>query len=107
MQSLFDAALITTLKQRIESLQADSQRQWGKMSGDQMIAHCAVGLEMALGEIRPPRALMGRLIGSAIKPKVFGDDEPFRRNSPTVGALIIKGERNLDVERGRLCSLID
>ena len=49
MKSLFDAALITNLKQRIESLQADSQRQWGKMSVDQMIAHCAVGLEMALG----------------------------------------------------------
>jgi hypothetical protein len=39
---------------------------------------------MALGQIRPPRALVGRLIGSAIKPKVVGNDEQLRRNSPRV-----------------------
>ncbi len=63
---------------------------------------------MALGEIRPPRgALMARLIGSVIKPKVVGNDEPFRRNSPTMRELVISGERDLDAERVRLCSLID
>lgn len=107
MKNLFDAELANQLKQRIGSLQIDSQRQWGEMSVAQTVAHCASGLEMALGEIKPPRALVGRLIGWAIKPKVVGDDEPFRRNSPTVGQLVIRGERNLDVERVRLCSLID
>jgi hypothetical protein len=50
---------------------------------------------------------MGRLIGSAIKPKVVGNDEPLRRNSPTVDELVISGEPNLDAERVRLCSFID
>src|SRR4051812_43938511 len=107
MKNLFDVALANELKQRVAGLRSGSERQWGKMSADQMLAHCASGLEMALDELRPPRALIGRLIGSAIKPKVFGNDEPFRRNSPTVGAMVISGDRNLDIERARLISLID
>ena len=107
MKNLFDATLANQVKYRIASLRIDSERQWGKMSVAQCMAHCASGLEMALGEIRPPRALIGRLIGSVIKPKVVGNDDPFRRNSPTVDELVIRGERNLDAERVRLCSLID
>ena len=107
MKNLFDVALASHVKQSIDRLRIDSERQWGKMSVAQTLAHCASGLEMALGEIRPPRALMGRLIGSVIKPKVVGNDEPLRRNSPTVDELVVSGERNLDAERVRLCSLID
>jgi Protein of unknown function (DUF1569) len=107
MKNLFDVALANHVKQRIDRLRIDSERQWGKMGVGQTVAHCAAGLEMALGEIRPPRALMGRLIGSAIKPKVVGNDEAFRRNSSTVDELVVSGERNLDAERVRLCSLID
>ncbi len=107
MKNLFDLALGNELKQRIDTLRIDSERQWGNMSAAQTVAHCAAALEMALGEIRPARALMGRLIGSAIKPKVVGNDEQLRRNSPTIGELVIGGERNLDAERVRLHSLID
>jgi hypothetical protein len=104
---MFDVALAHQVKQRVDSLRIDSERQWGKMSVAQTIVHCASGVEMALGEIRPPRALIGRLIGSAIKPRILGNDEPFRRNSPTVAELVIPDERNLDTERVRLSSLID
>jgi hypothetical protein len=107
MKNLFDAALANQVKQRVDRLRIKSERQWGKMGVAQAIAHCASGLEMALGEIRPPPALIGRLIGFAIKPKVVGNDEPFRRNSPTVDEFIIRGERDLKAERMRLCSLID
>lgn len=107
MKNLFDVALANQVKQRIDSLQIDSKRQWGKMSVAQAAAHCALGLEMALGEIKPPRVLIGRLLGPVIKPKVFGNDEPFRRNSPTADELVVTGERNLDEERARLHSLID
>lgn len=107
MNNLFDVTLANQVKQRVDSLRIDSERQWGKMSVAQTVAHCASGLEMAMGEIRPPRALMGRLIGSAIKPKVVGNDGQFRRNSPTVGELVISDQRNLDAERLRLRLLID
>jgi hypothetical protein len=107
LKNLFDAALANQVKQRIDNLRTDSERQWGKMSVAQTIAHCASGLEMGLGEIRPRRVLVGRLIGPLVKPKVVGNDEPLRRNSPTARELVIPGERDLDAERVRLCSLID
>ncbi|HLH02813.1 MAG TPA: DUF1569 domain-containing protein [Bryobacteraceae bacterium] len=107
MKNLFDVALANQVKQRIDCLRIDSQRQWGRMSVAQMMAHCASALEMALGEIRPPRALLGRLIGFIIKPRVVGNDEPFRRNAPTMRDLVVSGKCDLDTERSRLWSLID
>ena len=82
MKNLFDAALANQVKERIDRLRSDSERQWGKMSVAQTVAHCASGLEMGLGEIKPRRVLVGRLIGPVIKPKVVGNDEPLRRSSP-------------------------
>ena len=107
MKNLFDVALANQVKQRLGTLRIDSRPQWGKMGVGQALAHCASGLEMAMGEIRPHRALIGRLIGSVIKPKVLGNDEPFRRNTSTISELVITDERKLDAERTRLCALID
>jgi hypothetical protein len=51
--------------------------------------------------------LVGRIIGRMVKPKVLGNDEPMRRNSPTVKDLVVQDERDLGAERARLCGLID
>ena len=62
---------------------------------------------MAAGEIRPPRALVGRIIGRVIKPMALRDDEPMRRNSPTAKELVIADARDLESERNRLYESID
>jgi len=77
------------------------------MNPAQMLAHCSLGLEMAAGEIRPPRALIGRILGPIIKPMALRDNEPMRRNSPTAKELIIKDDRNFETERNRLSELIN
>jgi Protein of unknown function (DUF1569) len=46
-------------------------------------------------------------MGPIIKPKVFRNDEPLRRNTPTVEGLIIQDERDLAKKCARLYSLID
>ena len=108
MKSLYDVALANEVVQRVQRLRVDSERQWGKMTVAQAVAHCGSGLEMALGEMRSARApLIGRLMGSALKPFILGNDGPFRRNSPTLRELTIRDDRDLDVERARLCSLIN
>lgn len=107
MKNLFDKAIAEETKHRVERLQINSARQWGKMNAAQMLAHCASGMEMAVGDIRPPRALIGRLLGSLVKPRVVGNDEPLRRNSPTVRDLLVRDERDLNAEQVRLCTLID
>ena len=107
MKNLFDDLKVIEVKARIAQLRPDSQRLWGKMNAPQAVAHCAAGLELALGERTPPRMLMGRIIGPLVKPMVFRNDEPLRRNSPTAEGLAIQDERNLATERERLYVMID
>jgi len=107
MKQLSDAGLAAELKQRLQRLQSTSQRQWGKMTAAQAVAHCAVGMEMALGDIVLPRLLIGRLIGRMVKPLALGNEKPMQRNSPTAPALIIADDRDLDAERRRLSVLVD
>ena len=107
MKNLFDPARVEEVKQRIACLQPDSERQWGKMNAPQAVEHCSRGLELALGERLPPRMLLGRILGRVIKPMVFGNDEPMRRNTPTVKGLAIQDERDLANERTRLYGMID
>jgi hypothetical protein len=107
MRNLFEESKAKEVKVRLAQLRPDSQRLWGKMNAAQAVAHCAAGLELALGERTPPRLLIGRIIGPFVKPKVVGNDEPLRRNSPTVEGLVVQDERNLATERERLSVMID
>jgi hypothetical protein len=107
MKNLFESARVEEVKKRMAQLKTDSERQWGKMNAAQAVAHCSGGLELALGDRMPPRMLLGRIIGRVVKPKVLENDEPLRRNSPTVKGLVIQDERDLGMERERLRGLID
>ncbi len=107
MKNLFEAARVDEVKERIACLRPDSERQWGRMNAAQAVAHCTAGFELALGKRLPPRLLIGRIIGGIVKPKVFGNDEPMRRNSPTVPGLVMNDDLNLETERERLYEMID
>ena len=106
-RNLFQPEHVDEIKERLRQLKPDSARQWGKMSAAQMLAHCSAGLEMAAGEILPPRALIGRIIGPAVKLVAFRDEEPMRRNSPTSKELVMTGNLNFKAERQRLSGLVD
>jgi hypothetical protein len=108
MKNLFDAAVANHVKTRLEKLEPQSQRHWGKMTAAQTVAHCSVSMQWAVGEVVPDKGpLPVRLIGRLIKPLVFRNEDPLRRNSPTAKSLIIADERDLGKERERLSGLID
>src|SRR5579862_3317016 len=107
MKNFFEAASVKEVKERIALLRPDSERLWGKMNAPQAVAHCSAGLELALGDKTPPRMLVGRLIGWVVKPLALRDDEPMRRNSPTMPEIVVMDERDLSTERERLLALID
>jgi hypothetical protein len=106
MTNLFDAAAVEEVKGRIARLRSDSERLWGRMNAPQAVAHCSASLEMALGDIRPRRVLLGRILGGIIKPMVLGN-EPLRRNTSTFEGLAVRDERDLEKERPRLYGMID
>jgi hypothetical protein len=107
MKNLFEAARVEEVKKRMAQLTPDSERQWGKMNPAQALAHCSSAMDMAMGKIRPPRILIGRLLGPLAKKSVIANGTPMRRNSMTDKSVIVSDERDFAVERQRLDELID
>ena len=82
--------------------------RWGKMTAAQMLAHCSVNMQRAVGEVVPEKgALTARLMGRLVKPMVFRNEDPLRKNSPTAKSLIVADDRDLGKEREQLSRLID
>jgi len=107
MKNLFDAAVAAQVQTRLNKLAPQSARQWGKMTAPQMLAHCSLSLQWALGEVVPDKGpLPARLLGRLIKPLVLRNETPLRKNSPTAKSLIVADERDLNSERERLSGLI-
>jgi hypothetical protein len=108
MQNLFDATVANQIKIRLGNLELHSERHWGKMTPAQMLAHCSLGVQWAVGEVVPEKgALPARLIGRLVKPLVFRNEDPLKKNSPTAKSLIVADDRDLGKERERLSGLID
>ena len=107
MKNVFEPNDLEALRARIAQLRPDSNRQWGTMSVAQALAHCSLGVQTATGELRPPRTLIGRILGPIVKPKVVGDDQLMRRNSPTMKELIVLHEPDFATEQVRLIGLLE
>ena len=108
MKNLFDTTVANQVKSRLRKLEPLSERRWGKMTAPQMLAHCSMSMEWAVGEVVPERGpLPVRVLGRLVKPMVFRNEDPLRKNSPTAKSLVVSDERDLDKERERLTGLID
>jgi hypothetical protein len=107
VKNLFEEARVDEVKERIAQLRPDSERLWGKMNPAQALAHCSAAIEMAVGEICPPRILIGRLLGGLAKKSLIVNGTPMRRNSMTAKSVMVTDERDFVVERQRLRELID
>lgn len=87
--------------QRVAQLTATSQRLWGTMEVHQMLAHCLIPLELALGirqvKVNPLLALLG-----PITRPMFINPKPFRRNMPTDPGLIVRKHPDFEEKRLRL-----
>jgi hypothetical protein len=110
VKDLFDPTLAEDIKQRILRLQPESERRWGNMPLAQTLAHCTSGVQMATGVLNPKRApFPANVLGLLIKPLVFGDDKPMRRNSPSSPELFPAHATlgDFERERARLIAAID
>jgi Protein of unknown function (DUF1569) len=83
MNTIFETKTRNELIGRINTLNEGSPAQWGKMSINQMVRHCTLWEEMALGKTKLNRALLGRLFGKMALKGFLKDDSPMRRNVPS------------------------
>jgi hypothetical protein len=106
MKSLFDTAAYNEVKQRINNLTPQSQRQWGKMEPAQMLAHCKEAFKVPLSDKAYPPMMLGKLLGWMMKHKLY-NDSLWGKNAPTAPDFIIKDQRDFEKEKQELIALID
>ena len=106
MQGIFEQDVKTQIQSRIDNLKPTAQRLWGKMDVSQMLAHCSAALEVAVGDKKPPRIFIGRILGPFIKP-VFLNEKPLKRNTPTDKSFVMTGQKDYEKEKRRLKQLIN
>ena len=91
---------------RINQLKNDSQPLWGKMSVNQMLAHCNVTYEMVYDNIhKKPNAFMKFFLKSFVKKNVI-NEVPYTRSIRTAPQFIISRDCNFDFEKERLIKYI-
>jgi hypothetical protein len=105
MNSIFNLSDYNTIVQRIQKLQPDSPRQWGKMNQSQMMAHCNEAIRMALSEITIKRTFLGRILGPLMKKGHVGP-KPFGKDYPTAPEFIVSDQRDFAMEKTRMIALI-
>lgn len=106
MNNLYNEADVNNIIERLEKLTPQAKRQWGTMDVAQMLAHCNVSLETAMGLNFPKRKLLGRLFGKLLKLK-FMDSKPMVKNSLTEEHYITNvNEYDFEREKARAINLV-
>ena len=104
-KNLFQGNAEKEILNRLEKLEPNAERIWGKMEITQMLAHCSEWLEIASGSKNPPRVFIGRILGPLFKSN-FYNDKPLEKNGPTDKSTIVVSTRSFEVEKERLKKLI-
>ena len=106
MKSIFEPDSKNEILQRIEKLSPESKRRWGKMDISQMLAHCANAMGLATGKIKPPRQLIGKLLGWLFKPAYYNEKD-FPKNIQTIKGGKVEDEKDFIFEKQRLVDAIE
>ena len=107
MENIFDAKTAQNYINRINLLSPDTERKWGTMSVDQMLAHCKVAYETIYepGKHKKPSFIAAWMLKKFVKPKTV-NEAPYKQNLPTGPMFKIKGNKDFDEEKKRLIGFI-
>src|ERR1035437_2018219 len=104
MKDLYQSKYLDEILLRINKLSPDSQRLWGKMNVTQMLTHCSLSMETALGDKFYPQLMIGKLLGRFMKFTIL-KEKPFSKNSPTNPNFVITETKEFVKEKERLIEL--
>jgi hypothetical protein len=106
LKTIFDTEAKNEILTRIKNLTPQSQGLWGKMDVSQMLAHCANGMGLATGKIKPPRELIGKIFGWIFKPAYY-NERNFPKNIQTVKGGAVIEKKDFSFEKQRLIDSIE
>jgi hypothetical protein len=102
MKNVFDPKDVNEFIERINQLTPDSKALWGKMSVDQMLAHCNVSYEYVYtNKHKAPNPFMKLMINLFVKKHII-NEVPYKKNGQTAPAFIITDSKEFEKEKTRL-----
>lgn len=107
MKTIFHPEVQQELIGRINSLDQNSNRKWGKMTAYQMLKHCTMSEEMFLGKTPYKRLFIGRLFGSMSLKAILKNNDPMKQNQPTHPEMKITGTGDFEAERMKWIELLN
>lgn len=99
---IFDPDTLDALLRRIENLNADSVPLWGKMSVNQMFAHCSLAFEYNNGQ---RQARVNPILRFLLKPMMRNGilaKKPYKKNGPTAPYFKAPNPEVFALEKARL-----
>jgi len=106
MQNIFDSNGAEELINRINSLTPETKPQWGKMSVDQMLAHCNVAFDMAYTDKYPKAGGLKKIMLKLFVKNAVVGPKPYPKNGRTAPEFIIEGSRDYNQEKQILIDYI-
>lgn len=105
MKNLFDDSSRQEILDRINKLTADSKPLWGKMSVAQMLAHSILPLELTLTNPKPPRQVLGKILGGLVK-KILLSERPFKKSAPAPKSFQVRTPQDFNLQKDRIIEII-
>ncbi len=106
MKNIFDATVSEEVIQRINALKTDTQPKWGKMSADQMLAHCNVTYELVYDPKTPKAKGFKKWMLKTFVKNIVVSEKPYKKNSRTAPEFLISDSKNFEAEKDRLIDYI-
>jgi len=108
MKSLFESETHQDILNRVENLNENSLANWGKMKVGQMLKHCQLPLEVALGKrkMKTNTGFLKKIVFKLFKPLMY-NDKPWKRNLKTPKEFVITEPQIFSVEKDNLVTLIN
>lgn len=106
MKNLFDVSPRQEIIDRINKLTPDSKPQWGKMNVAQMLAHSIMPLELTLTNPKPPRQVVGKIIGGLVK-KILLSERPFKRSAPAPKSFKVNTPQDFNLQKEKILEVVN
>lgn len=102
MKNIFDLNASKEVIERINKFSNISSPSWGKMDAAQMLAHCNVTYEFLYDDKHPkPNPIAKFFLKLFVKSVVCGD-KPYKKQSQTAPAFLIKDNKDFETEKTKL-----
>ena len=108
IENLFEKQGVEKTIERLNKLNANSERKWGKMTAAQMLAHCSVAYEMFYEPEKHPAAKgFKKFILKLLVKEIVVSEKAYKPNGRTAPQFLITSEREFEKEKSRLIAYIN